>query len=74
VKKYAYIAAAGSVLLLLAGASWIAQTIRRPFARGAARRERIDRTLTHFQPAAEALRRRHSPAAEATRRQLTVWG
>jgi len=74
VKKFVYIVAAGTALLVLAGAAWIVEAIRRPFVREAARRERIDRMLTRYQPPADAVRRRHSPRAEAIRRQLAIWG
>lgn len=73
-QKYVYIVAAGTALLVLAGASWIVSTVRRPFVREAARRDRIDGMIARYEPPEEAVRRRPSPAADATHRQFAVWG
>jgi hypothetical protein len=73
-RNYVFIVAAAAVLLVVAGVSWIVKTVRRPFVREAARRDRIDSMITRYQPPAELLRRGPSPATDAARRQFTSWG
>ena len=73
-RNYVFIVAAAAGLLVVAGVSWLVQTLRRPFAREATRRDRIESMITRYQPPAELLRRGPSPATDAARRQFTSWG
>jgi hypothetical protein len=73
-RNYVFIVAAAAGLLVVAAVSWIVKTLRRPFVRETARRDRIDSMITRYQPPAELLRRAPSPATDAARRQFTSWG
>jgi hypothetical protein len=72
--KYVYIVVGGTLLLVLAGTSWVVERLRRPFRREASRRDRIDGMIARYQPPEEALRRRTGPSSDAKRRQFAVWG
>src|SRR5262249_4235236 len=74
-RNYVFVIAAAAALLAVAGVSWIVQSLRRPFVREAARRDRIDSMIIRYQPPPELVRRGPNAATDAARRrQFTSWG